>query len=182
MLAHRQRGPRGLDMTHQQPQTGDLLACWAFVPHYYQAVIRQAHGQPSIPSEGSSLSPSSLPPHAVTIIQTNWGLAGVIEMLRGNILLHLHMKKKKKKKKNWKWQKGSNMILKEEDDLASFITRMWAIRISRAPSIMRISWHEKTSIWSLDRFILTGQAYLPIFTFNANSERGFTLSADKHAS
>lgn len=81
-------------MTHQRPQTGDLVACWAFVPHYYQPVIRQAHGQLSIPSEGSSLSPSSLPPHAVTTIQTDWGLVGVIEMLPGNILLHLHMKKK----------------------------------------------------------------------------------------
>lgn len=76
-------------MTHQRPQTGDLVACWAFVPHYYQAVIRQAHGQLSIPSEESSLSPSRLPPHAVTTIQTDRGLAGVIEMLRGNILLHL---------------------------------------------------------------------------------------------
>lgn len=58
-------------MTHQQTQTEDLVACWAFVPHYYQPVIRQAHGPPSIPSEGSSLSPSSLPPLAATTIQTD---------------------------------------------------------------------------------------------------------------
>ena len=89
-----ERGPRGLDMTHQRPQTGDLVACWAFVPHYYQPVIRQAHGQLRIPSEGSSLSPSSLPPHAVTTIQIDCGLAGVIEMLQGeNILLHLLFQK-----------------------------------------------------------------------------------------
>ena len=62
------RGLRGLDITHQWPQTGDLVACWAFVLHYYQAMIRQAHGQLSIPSEGSGLSPSSLPSHAVTTI------------------------------------------------------------------------------------------------------------------
>lgn len=37
--------------------------------------------------------PFSLPPHALTTIQLDWGLAGVIEMLQGNILLHLHMKK-----------------------------------------------------------------------------------------
>lgn len=65
------RGPRGLDMTHQRPQTGDLVACWAFVPHYYQPVIHQAHGQISIPSEGSGLSPSRLPPNAVATIHTD---------------------------------------------------------------------------------------------------------------
>lgn len=79
-------------MTHQRPQTGDLVACWAFVPHYYQPVIRQAHGQLSIPSEGSSLPPFSLPPRAV--IQTDRGLAGVIEMLQGEHPASLTLGKK----------------------------------------------------------------------------------------
>lgn len=61
--------PRGLDVTHR-PQTGDLVVCWAFVPHYYQPVIHQAHEQLYIPSEDSSLSSLfGLPPHTLTTIQ-----------------------------------------------------------------------------------------------------------------
>jgi len=74
-------------MTRQRPQTGDLVAYWAFVPHYYQPGIRQAHGQLSIPSGGSSRSPSSLPLQAAPTIQTDRGLAAVIEMLRRSTLL-----------------------------------------------------------------------------------------------
>lgn len=152
-------------MTHQRPQTGDLVVCWAFVPHYYQPVIRQAHGQPSIPSEGSSLSPSSLPPHAATTIQIDWGLAGVIEMLQGE-----HPASLTRGKKTSEWKKDRDITLKEEGSRR------------RATFIVWIRGHEKTSAWSADTSSLPERAYLSIFTFSVNCEGGFGPSADKHAS
>ena len=87
------------------------------------------------------------------------------------------------KKKSWERQKGTDMMLKEEADyLVSFQTGMGPIRCWGAPSVMWISWQEKTSTGSFDRFILIGQAYLPISTSGVNCEKGFGLSADKQAS
>lgn len=96
----------------------------------------------------------------------------------GGILLHLRMKKKKSLKN----VKGRDIKGSRTSYFGSFKTGMEAIRCWRALSIIWIRWHKKTSIWSFDRFILTGQAYLPIYTFSVNCERGFGLSADKHAS
>lgn len=53
--------PRELDITHQWSQTGNWVASWAFVSHYYQPVIRRAYRQLWMPSEGSCLSPFQSP-------------------------------------------------------------------------------------------------------------------------
>lgn len=59
-------------MTHQQTQEGDLVACCA--------TLLSASDSPGTLA---AFNPSSLPPHAITTIQTDRGSASLIKMLQG---------------------------------------------------------------------------------------------------
>lgn len=154
--------PKGTWYDTPAAQTGDLVACWAFVPHYCQPKIRQAHGQLWISSEESSPSPSSLSPHAVTNIQTDWGLAGVIEMLQGEHPASLTLERETlKNDRNGRGTKKRLLCLIQNYEFSN-----------RKTPIMLITWHNDKHL-VLTCIILTRQVYLPFSTFKVNSERGF---------
>lgn len=69
-------------MTHQQTQEGDLVACCA--------TLLSASDSPGTLA---AFNPCSVPVRAITTIQTDRGLAGLIKMLLGNSLLHICLKK-----------------------------------------------------------------------------------------
>lgn len=161
-------------MTHQRPQTGDLVACWAFVLHYYQPVIRQAHGQLWISSEGSSLPPLQSPSPCCYHYSDRLRLSWCYWNATGGTSCFTCAWKKKP----WEWQKGRGIVLKEKAGcFASHRNSMFGVGKKH---LLCDTAGTKTSIWSVRGFILI-QVYLPFSIFSVNCERGFSLSADKHA-